>query len=311
MELEDGLATELRPLVGERLWIDVEDEFKKRVEATEDLDLVRCAYAMRDDGFVHLRGAVPESLIEEAISAYEHWCESANVEKMGSRADGRRPRVVNLHTSKVELKDLYALSNDVTRVVDYLFGYKSSVYTSLTFQYGTEQPFHRDTPVFRTEPEEFYYGVWFALEDADERNGALRALRGGHRDGRVDPFNFARTNLASIEEQTAGGAPLWTPYQVAVVTKCREEGCEEVLIPAKRGDVVIWHPQLPHGGSAIKEATRTRKSVVFHVTPENVPVYQADVFFNENISPSRVSKFRYTIHSGRQFAIQSTTVGSN
>jgi hypothetical protein len=142
---------------------------------------------MRDDGFVHLRGAVPENLIDQAISAYEHWCESADVEKMGGRVDGRRPRVVKLHTYKVELKDLYALSNDVTRVVDYRFGYKSSVYTSLTFQYGTEQPFHRDTPVFRTEPEDFYCDVWFALEYADERNGALRALRGG----RVDPFNFA------------------------------------------------------------------------------------------------------------------------
>jgi phytanoyl-CoA hydroxylase len=48
------------------------------------------------------------------------------------------------------------------------------------------------------------------------------------------------------------------------------------------GDAVIWHPQLPHGGTVINAPDRTRYSLVFHTTPEGVPVYHQDVFFRPN-----------------------------
>jgi phytanoyl-CoA hydroxylase len=43
---------------------------------------------------------------------------------------------------------------------------------------------------------------------------------------------------------------------------------------------VLWHPQLPHGGSYIKEPARTRNSLVVHSTPTGTPVYQKNAFFN-------------------------------
>src|SRR6185437_11802648 len=49
------------------------------------------------------------------------------------------------------------------------------------------------------------------------------------------------------------------------------------------GSTIIWHPHLPHGGSPIKDLTRTRLSLVIHTTPRDTPVYHHDAFFN----PSR------------------------
>ncbi len=301
----------LLPKVGERLWLDDSDAFKARQATTNDPLLIEHAQHLREHGFVHLKGVVSEAMIDKAVAAYKQWCENLDGDPRTIRGDGRNPRVVNLHGDRDEFKSLFTSSPDFLRVLDYLMGYRASVYTSLTFEFGTEQPLHRDTPVFRTEPEEFYYGVWFALEDADERNGCLQVLKGGHKDGRVDPFEFAMSHNVGPEDIVPSAGPLWAPYQNALVAKCREEGCPLELLPAKKGDVIIWHPQLPHGGSSIKNPDRTRMSTVYHVVPEGVPVYQADVFFNPGAKPERKSNFKYTNYDGREFVQKVANVGKN
>lgn len=302
---------ELLPRPKERLWVDDEQAFDARQRATNDPVLIAAAKSFREDGFLHIKRAAPQRVVDAARAAYDDWCLEQLPESLSVRGDGRNPRVVNLHGDKIEFKKLFTESPEALRILDYLFGYKTGVYTSLTFQYGTEQPLHRDTPVFRTEPEEFYFGAWFALEDADEENGCLVALKGAHRDGRVDPFKFAADMGYKPGEVDAGASDIWAAYQEAVIAKCREEGYEPVLIPAEKGDVVIWHPQLPHGGSPVKDGTRTRYSTVFHVVPESVPVYQGDVFFNPEAKPARKSKFNYEHFDGRQFMASPANIGTN
>lgn len=299
------------PGAGERLWVDDLQEFGRRLNATADQALRVLACRFQRDGYVHLKGVVDAGLVAEAIRAYNEWCADTPKDSLKIRPDGRNPRIVNLHGERNEIKNLFTRSEEVLRVLDFLFGYRASVYTSLTFQYGTEQPLHRDTPVFRTEPEEFYFGVWYALEDADEENGCLMAVPGGHRVARLDQYEFAKQRVDDVSSIPPTAGPLWTQYQDAVVKECKECGCEPVLLPAKAGDVIIWHPELPHGGSPIKDTTKTRNSVVFHVTPEDVPVYQADVFFNEKSQPSRKSAFTYETYEGRQFVSNRANVGSN
>jgi hypothetical protein len=41
------------------------------------------------------------------------------------------------------------------------------------------------------------------------------------------------------------------------------------LFQARKGDVFIWNAQLLHGGSAIAQPGRTRRSVVFHYFSES------------------------------------------
>lgn len=35
--------------------------------------------------------------------------------------------------------------------------------------------------IISTKPEMYYLGVWVALEDANEQNGALNVMRSGHK----------------------------------------------------------------------------------------------------------------------------------
>ena len=48
----------------------------------------------------------------------------------------------------------------------------------------------------------------------------------------------------------------------------------EKSFSAKKGDVLIWHADLAHGGAAVTNKESTRKSLVGHFCPEDVsPLY--------------------------------------
>jgi hypothetical protein len=59
--------------------------------------------------------------------------------------------------------------------------------------------------------------------------------------------------------------PAWNSY---IEAQLRERGIPEKLFFAKKGDVFIWHSDLLHAGSAIKDHNRTRNSLVCHYLAE-------------------------------------------
>jgi hypothetical protein len=51
---------------------------------------------------------------------------------------------------------------------------------------------------------------------------------------------------------------------------CAERGLKTERFMAKKGDVLIWHADLMHGGAKIEDPERTRKSLVAHFMPLGV-----------------------------------------
>ncbi|MFD3322135.1 phytanoyl-CoA dioxygenase family protein [Alteromonas macleodii] len=276
----------------------------------EVLDLINDFFRK---GYCIIRRGVEEKICDQAVDDYDAWCVLRMDELKSKRPDKRNPRVINLHSELDTLKQLFTRSNTLLNVLDAIFGKKASAYTSLTFQYGTQQPLHRDTPVFRTAPEERYVGVWFALENANLENGCLKALEGAHRGGYVDQYSYAESLVDNLDDISPGGEKLWTKYQELVTEKCKEEGFSEKQLVVNKGDIVIWHPQLPHGGSKILNPSKTRYSIVYHITPEDTPVYQADVFFNRNkINAPESWDSEYVEFEGRKFLkTMNPTIGNN
>ena len=66
-----------------------------------------------------------------------------------------------------------------------------------------------------------------------------------------------------------------------VQTFCKEKGLNTITLPVSKGDIIVWHPMLPHGGSPIKRKKSTRYSIVFHVVPNEMRVYGNDLFFEK------------------------------
>lgn len=291
------------PEISERLWVDDIKSFEDKLSQTSDRLLIEAAVSMREKGYVIVNNAITSSLCDEAIESFNSWCEE-NKDVEYEKKRGKRKRVVSLHSNSTPHKKLITQSEKLLKILDYLFSYPVSVYSSISFQYGTEQALHIDTPVFSTSPREFYFGVWVALEEANEENGCLRALPGAHLKKYVDEFEFydRQPNQEGTIDPSAKG--LWSAFQNELVEKATADGFTPESIPVQKGDVIIWHPQLPHGGSEIKSPNKTRYSTVFHVAPEGVPVYQADVFFDSNKAKiSNEAAYIYEKEDGRLFRI--------
>lgn len=95
---------------------------------------------------------------------------------------------------------------------------------------------------------------------------------------------------------------MFDAYQVHMSNQCAESGLKKIQVPIRRGSVLVWHPQLPHGGSEIKEPHRSRNSIVMHTVPEDCPVYQADAFFDPELKLPGVASWNKREHEGRHFA---------
>jgi ectoine hydroxylase-related dioxygenase (phytanoyl-CoA dioxygenase family) len=65
----------------------------------------------------------------------------------------------------------------------------------------------------------------------------------------------------------------YTQYEKMLEEKIIEHKIEKKIFTAKKGDVLIWHANLMHGGEPHIDKERTRKSMVFHYFNMNCVCY--------------------------------------
>lgn len=267
---------------------------------------LEAANFLSEQGYLVIRGGIPEAAIKQVERQIRHLIDQ-NKQLFDSirEADGRIPRLLNLHAAIPSLIDLFDCNVFSKQVQSEFLGEESTIYTSLYYEHGSAQSLHRDTPVFATRPTNKYLGVWIALEDADERNGCLEVVPKAHLLPEFDLANLAKeiyTDLNKIEPESQA---LWDLYQSRANAQFSKAGLQSKLIHAKRGDTVIWHPHMPHGGSAIADMTRTRNSFVMHVMPKNTAVYHEDIFFNPNKSAPEKKRLTYQTKGTTQYMYRS------
>lgn len=145
----------------------------------------------------------------------------------------------------------------VPRVLDtleILYQRKAFPFQTLNFPVGTKQPAHSDCIHFSADPPEKMAGVWVALEDTDERNGALFVCPGSHK---LPVYNMQDFGLRSTYED-------YRLYEQALERIIQEKGFVKKELYVKKGQAVIWSANLLHGGSRIQDRSRTRHSQATH-----------------------------------------------
>lgn len=251
---------------------------------------------LHSDGFVVLHNAIPVDLIDSAKNrTKEFLTQNDSIFSKHKNNSGYYRRIVNLHCIVKELRDLYIANETSLQIQDDFFGKESCIYTSLFFEVGTEQSIHRDSPYFCSKPENIYLGVWIPLEDANKNNGTLSVIKYGHLIGEPD--------REKIVAKSKNNTELWDNYQKDIYDMCISNGLFIEQIPLNKGDIIIWHPELPHGGSTIIDKNSTRYSTVFHTTAVGVPLYQMEAFFDKdhfNSLPDK-SSWGYKNHRNRKY----------
>ncbi len=144
-----------------------------------------------------------------------------------------------------------------------IFDCEALPHYSINFMYGSLQELHQDTCVFHVHPRNYLIGAWLACEDVNPDSGPLVYYPGSHRTELFEAFdNYPQTNLRTCSTEDI------TNYYAHVEQQAARFERKQFL--AKKGDVLLWHGMLIHGGSPIKQPELTRKSHVTHYIPQNM-----------------------------------------
>jgi len=264
-------------MASERLWLDDSDtvNVKNRIRNSPYSDKL---YDLWHDGIALLPGAVPTELCDAINNEYYKFCESTDGMSNVTLRNGARRRLCCFHMICEPAREAICQPS-LAGFLDEVFERPFAICTSLYFEQSTEQPTHRDSPFFCTEPYGRYLGVWIALTDVQPEAGPLAYYPGAHRI-EVDRLSGYR----AIDDISASV----NTYRNDLVNLAERAGIKECTVLPRKGDAVIWHPELPHGGSKILSPGAKRESMVFHVVPCGTPVFGPDVFFGLTPPPYTV-----------------------
>ena len=272
------------------------------IDQANALDLIRGKYELgnitadeaRDletfvlDGYVVLKNAVPSVILDRASEVLEAAYEGRYPEvrfECGAVAPGHLAwqakmsevpaKALDLHWHFDEIRDL-GFAPAVVRFLHLLFERPASASQSLGFYRGSAQPMHQDSAYVAYSIPQQFSAAWFALEDVKPDAGELMYFVESHR--KLPEFIHAERFKSMTDAQLVGVSldvlvKEDVKHQKAIKRKSRRLLLKRETFMAKRGDVLIWHAELAHGGRPISTSA-TRKSVVFHYSPrEIVPLY--------------------------------------
>jgi len=142
-----------------------------------------------------------------------------------------------------------------------------SMYITKQPSIGGEVVPHQDSTFLATVPRPSVFGVWVALEDADEANGCLWALPGSHRGGVLRRFGRGLGGEEKGEEGAgedgagAAAAPVTVGFDRPAPAYDLEDG---VPCPAPAGTLVLLHGSVVHW-SAPNTGPASRHAFTLHI----------------------------------------------
>ncbi len=135
------------------------------------------------------------------------------------------------------------LDRQIFAHVGRLFGEEPVAIQSLYFEFGSQQALHRDPVVVPIHEPGHMIAAWIALEDISPDCGPLLYVPGSHRLPYCElapgeyQFDGRRMGPEVVERGLA-----WEAEQY------RRHGLESRAFTPRRGEVLLWHASLTHGG---------------------------------------------------------------
>jgi ectoine hydroxylase len=141
-------------------------------------------------------------------------------------------------------------------------------FQTLNFIKGSGQRAHSDSIHMTTYPLGYLIAAWIALEDIHPDSGPLFYYTGSHKLPYLlnDDFENYSTRLKLGNKQ-------YSDYEdMTEEILAQNHFTKEIFLP-KKGDVLIWHANLIHGGTPVVNPSLTRKSMVVHYYAKDVIKY--------------------------------------
>ncbi len=171
-----------------------------------------------------------------------------------------------IHKSKL-LRDI-GNDSDLRELLSCLIGGEAALFQSINFIQGSEQPTHSDSIHMTTYPLGGLLGAWLALEPMTLDNGPLHYYPGSHK----LPY-YLNEDYDNEGNFFFTGDKEYPEYEEMMRKKIADNNLEKSVFIAEKGDLLIWHANLFHGGEPHSDKSKTRKSMVFHYFNQDAICY--------------------------------------
>lgn len=268
-------------------WIDKKQAdiggFVKQYNRQQNLpyDLAEKLEFWRQNGYVILEQAIPAAWVDQLWSEVEELFEHNEKYRLKVQVDlpeyagrevqeakdlpknvinGKHIKIMDFHNSSVIGKKIM-LHNSIVAFLEAVFSERVVAMQSLLFKYGSQQPTHQDFAYVVSENPSHLAASWIALEDVQPGSGPLYYYPGSHVNKKFDFGNGIFYNHESTHDPN--------DFARFIEANCERLGQTRKPLLIKKGDVLLWHAALAHGGDAITSPNQTRKSFVSHYSSVN------------------------------------------
>lgn len=260
-------------------WIDRDDaDIDAYVAGVVDdpgFDLRAALHAWKRDGVVLFQGVVDPVLIDALLNDIEYLrlhhrdfdllVETSGVQRHITELSDEELNSPGLKFNSIHTISRAAARLSVTREVSvflrHVFNDAPCAMQSLTFYKGSQQPIHVDYPYVRCQtPVAHLAASWIPLEDIHPDSGPLAYYPGSHHLEASGFFDWGDGSILLEPDSVR------QPIELSEYLEARmaASGIQPRVYCPKKGDVLVWHGNLSHAGTAIRDPSLTRKSYVTH-----------------------------------------------
>lgn len=255
------------PYAGPFPWLDRPDA-DKQIEAKLAAGIIgeyeaeqfRC---WKDYGYIILERALEPDLLDEVWAAYERAIADGTLTLQPERVAPDDPwpgRFQDVH-DKVPAFCRVMRHPTLLHWVHLLMEREAAPFQTITSHKGSQQREHSDSIHMTTYPLGYLSASWVAFEDIHPDSGPLVYYPGSHR----LPYVFSKdVGIGEDDYRTRGFETFYEKYEPRIQEIIAEQQIAPHYFHAKKGDVLFWHANLLHGGSARRNLRLSRRALVSH-----------------------------------------------
>ena len=264
-----------------RPWIDREDaDIARYVERYSDscsFDLRRKLKDWREQGIVIFEQVVDPGLIDALLGDIAYLRKHYRDFDVLAEFKGRQGHLSEFTPEELESDGVkfnsiqtvshaaakLSLTREISQFLRVVFDDAPCATQSLTFYKGSQQPIHIDYPYVRTQEKLAHLAAsWIPLEDIHEDAGPLAYYPGSHREDVSGFYDWGGGSIL-LEPDSERDPAQFAEYLYA---RMREKNVQPKVFCPRKGDALIWHGNLAHEGTQIRNPALTRMSYVTHYT---------------------------------------------
>ena len=262
-----SLRAENFPYSGPHPWLDQPDaleqmEARLRTGQLTASEAEQCRY-WRENGYVILPKIIEDRVIDDVWQAYEKAVETGVITlkpELASEDDPYPGRFLDPH-QRVDAFCQILRHERLLHWIRLLMEREPEPFQTITCHKGSQQGAHSDSIHMTTYPLGYLTAAWIAFEDIHPDCGPLVYYPGSHR----LPYLFSKDVGISEDEFKARRYEAYhEKYEPKIQQLIAEYGLEPKYFHARKGDVLIWHANLIHGGSMRRNMQLSRKALVCH-----------------------------------------------